>query len=98
MIKQESVDFSNYDLVDIVYLQSSKSYNGSKIIIPFYAFYKKIGIAENGNEIYAKTYVPAIQVSGYEEYFKSQEAMHNNWTHGASPAGFRRADAVGWKW
>lgn len=78
MIKQESVDFSNYDLVDIVYLQSSKSYNGSKIIIPFYAFYKKIGIAENGNEIYAKTYVPAIQVSGYEEYFKSQEAMHNN--------------------
>jgi hypothetical protein len=72
------VDFYNYDFVDIVYIQSVKPYEGPKNIIPFYAFYKKIGIAENGNEIYAKTYVPAIRVSGYEEYFKSQEAEHRN--------------------
>jgi len=44
--------------------------------IPFYAFYKQIGTAENGNLIYAKTYVPAIKVRGYEEYFESQIQNH----------------------
>lgn len=78
MAKQDKVNFYNYDFVDIVYIQSAKPYDGPKNIIPFYAFYKKIGIAKNGNEIYARTYVPAIRVSGYEEYFKSQEAEHQN--------------------
>ena len=78
MSEQAAVDFSDYDFVDIVYIQSVKLYEGPKDIIPFYAFYKKIGTAQNGNEIYAKTYVPAIRVSGYEEYFKSQEAEHRN--------------------
>ena len=78
MAEQDAVDFSDYDFVDIVYIQSRNPNQASKDIIPFYAFYKKIGIAENGNEIYAKTYVPAIRVSGYEEYFKSQEAEHRN--------------------
>lgn len=78
MAEQDAVDFTDYDFVDIVYIQSAKPYDGPKNIIPFYAFYKKIGIAQNGNEIYARTYVPAIQVSGYEEYFKSQEAQHKD--------------------
>lgn len=78
MAEQDAVDFSDYDFVDIVYIQSRNPNQASKDIIPFYAFYKKIGFAENGNEIYAKTYVPAIRVSGYEEYFKSQEAEHKN--------------------
>jgi hypothetical protein len=78
MAMQNKVNFQKYDFVDIVYIQSRNPNQASKDIIPFYAFYKKIGIAENGNEIYAKTYVPAIRVSGYEEYFKSQEAEHKN--------------------
>lgn len=78
MATQNKVNFLKYDFVDIVYIQSRNPNQASKDIIPFYAFYKKIGIAENGNEIYAKTYVPAIRVSGYEEYFKSQEAEHKN--------------------
>ena len=49
--------------------------------IPFYAFYKKIGIAQNGNTIYAKTYVAAIEAKGYEEYFKNQEKEHRNTIH-----------------
>ena len=47
--------------------------------IPFYAFYKNIGTSANGNTIYAKTYVPAIQVSGYEEYFESQKDNHRSY-------------------
>ena len=78
MSMQDKVNFRNYDFVDIVYIQSVKPYDGPKNIIPFYAFYKKIGTSENGNDIYAKTFVPAIQVSGYEEYFKSQEANHKD--------------------
>ena len=46
--------------------------------VPFYAFYKKIGTAENGNICYAKTYVAAIEVSGYKEYFESQKNYHKN--------------------
>ncbi len=66
MAAQEKVDFEGYDLVGIEYIGS----------IPFYAFYKNIGTARNGNIIYAKTFVPAIKVSGYEEYFESQKAYH----------------------
>ena len=78
MSMQEKVDFHNYDFVDIVYLSSYSRDLAPKEFLPFYAFYKKIGTAKNGNEIYALTYVPAIEVSGYEEYFKSQEANHRN--------------------
>lgn len=76
MQTQKSVDFTNYDYVELSYLSGSPN-NNTTTLIPFYAFYKKIGIAENGNEIYAKTYVPAIEVSGYETYFESQVAQHN---------------------
>ena len=44
--------------------------------VPFYAFYKKIGTAGNGNLIYARTYVPAFAVSGYREYFEKQKEAH----------------------
>lgn len=78
MAQQNAVDFSDYDFVDIVYIKETTDRGKPAALIPFYAFYKKIGIAENGNEIYAKTYVPAIRVSGYEEYFKSQESQHKD--------------------
>lgn len=78
MSQQSKVDFSDYDLVGIKYIRGDNIRNGTSEIIPFYAFYKKIGTAKNGNEIYAQTYVPAIEVSGYEEYFENQKEEHND--------------------
>lgn len=78
MRAQDKVSFEGYDFVDIEYVfgydEEGKLTDG----IPFYAFYKNIGKSENGNTIYAKTYVPAVQVSGYEEYFESQKDNHKN--------------------
>lgn len=78
MEAQDKVSFEGYDFVDIEYkfgYESAKPTDG----IPFYAFYKNIGESENGNTIYAKTYVPAVQVSGYKEYFESQVDEHNRY-------------------
>jgi hypothetical protein len=69
------VDFSEYTCVDIEYL-SDKRLN---LYIPFYAFYKYIGETAAGTGIYAKTYVPAVEIEGLEEYFKLQESNHPNW-------------------
>lgn len=77
MAQQNKVDFSDYDFVGIVYIRESDASDGTADVIPFYAFYKKIGTAKNGNEIYAQTFVPAIAVSGYEEHFKNQQAEHD---------------------
>jgi len=77
MAEQDKISFEGYDFVDLEYVfeyvidPTQASYG-----IPFYAFYKQIGTAENGNLIYAKTYVPAIKVRGYEEYFESQIQNH----------------------
>ena len=76
MASQPEVDFSNYTCVDIEYVSDG---NGN-MCIPFYAFYKCIGKNEHGIDTYGKTYVPAVQVSGYEEYFESQKENHrSNW-------------------
>ena len=78
MEAQNKISFEGYDFVDIEYkfgYESAKPTDG----IPFYAFYKNIGESENGNTIYAKTYVPAVQVSGYKEYFESQVDEHNRY-------------------
>ena len=81
MMAQDKIDFEGYDFVDIEYVFKYSDENGTPSIgIPFYAFYKNIGTSENGNTIYAKTYVPAIEVSGYKEYFESQKDNHrSNW-------------------
>ena len=76
MAEQEKVDFSTYDYVSLCYVSGKLEENDWQFI-PFYAFYKEIGIANNGNVIYARTYVPAVEVSGYEEYFQNQEAAHS---------------------
>jgi hypothetical protein len=79
MLAQDKIDFEGYDFVDIEYVFEYSNKNGTPSIwIPFYAFYKNIGTSENGNTIYAKTYVAAIEVSGYEEYFESQKGKHQN--------------------
>lgn len=70
------ISFKEYDYVGIKYIFKQDYYGNPTIGIPFYEFYKKIGTAENGNEIYAKTYVPAIEISGYEEYFMEQTKNH----------------------
>ncbi len=77
MARQHKISFRGYDFVDIEYVfgRDEKTY-APTVGIPFYAFYKKIGRSRNGNSIYAKTYVAAIEVSGYEEYFKKQASEH----------------------
>ncbi len=77
MKMQEKISFESYDFVDIEYVFERDYRSGSTMsAVPFYAFYKKIGTAENGNTVYAKTYVAAIELSGYEAYFEAQEAYH----------------------
>lgn len=67
------VDFTDYDAVSFTYYWSSAALSAGKTpYIPFYVFYKQIGTAKNGNNIYAKTYVPAVYVSGLEAYFRNQ--------------------------
>ncbi len=70
--QQEPVDFTDYDYVSFSY----SIYNNKEI--PFYAFYKNIGASENGNMIFAYTYVPAVEVEGYEEYFENKHANHSS--------------------
>lgn len=74
MAAQPEVDFSDYNYVAIEYV-----YNESgELCIPFYAFYKYLSETEQGIKTYAKTYVAAIEVSGYEEYFEGQKGKHQN--------------------
>ena len=80
MTMQGAVSFENYDFVGLEYLydwETEPEYRRT-IGIPFYVFYKDIGTAENGNQIYAKTYVPAIEVSGLKEYFEAQKKEHKS--------------------
>ena len=79
MENQDKVNFQGYDFVGFEYLPGLKyedlHYTPTSVF-PFYTFYKKLYTAENGNDVYAKTYVCAVQLSGYEEYFESQVAEH----------------------
>lgn len=70
MANQPAVDFSDYDAVSLEYVAAPDSPGQkSRLSLPFYAFYKYIGENEYGIPTYAKTYVPAIEISGLEEYF-----------------------------
>ena len=70
------VDFSSYDHVGFQYLQDAEK--GSNLILPFYAFYKKINETPDGTITYAKTYVCAIQIPGMEAYFGILEWIHGS--------------------
>ena len=76
MSQQDQVSFMHYDYVGIEYKFGLFEAKDTTMGIPFYAFYKNIGTAQNGNKIYAKTYVPAIEVEGYEEYFEALHEKH----------------------
>ena len=70
MASQDKVSFEDYDKVGLVYFEG----------MPFYAFFKNLQYkSTNGNITYARTLVPAVEVSGYEEYFEAQEAFHNGY-------------------
>ena len=71
---QTPVDFSDYDFVDLEYIKSFEE----NIIIPFYAFYKYTGENWYGTKTYAKTYVPAIELEGLDEYFANQVKSHQD--------------------
>ena len=76
MAAQPEVDFSDYTCVEVEYVSDLND----ELCVPFYAFYKYIGKNNYGTDTYAKTYVPAIEVSGYDEYFESQKDSHRkNW-------------------
>lgn len=75
MKQQNQVSFEDYDFVDLEYVFAG-NYDRSDLGIPFYAFYKLMGEDGKGTLIYAKTYVPAIEVKGYVEYFQGQERDH----------------------
>ncbi len=95
MEMQEAVDFSDYDFVGMTYIFGSAKYYDSvakkfkpqnSTGIPFYVFYKQLELeCQNGNLTYAKTYVPAIKVSGLKEYFESQEKEHRSNVNVAYP-------------
>lgn len=78
MAAQDKISFEDYDHVDIEYVFTDYhiGYNDPAMAIPFYAFYKSIGTSKNGNTIYAKTFVCAIELSGYDEFFESQKQQH----------------------
>lgn len=79
MEAQEKVSFEDYDYVELTYIfDMRENEKTTDLGVPFYAFYKKIGTAQNGNEIYAITYVPAIPIDGLDAYFQEQIAYHSN--------------------
>ncbi len=75
MAAQEAVSFDEYDYVDLEYIRDLDGDPARSV--PFYAFYKRIGVSENGEILYAKTYVCAVEVKGLAEYFEGQAAKHN---------------------
>lgn len=88
MAQQDPVDFTQYDFVGLTYLSNryEELSETTKITaIPFYVFYKYIGESENGNQSYAMTYVPAIELSGWDEYFENQIQDHENYEEWIEP-------------
>jgi hypothetical protein len=75
MAEQKKVDFTEYDAVSFEYVHGK---NG--MIVPFYTFYKHLGASTSDKtgtiQEYAKTYVPAVEIEGLEEYFDMQTEKH----------------------
>lgn len=65
--------YIGYDYVSMEYIGG---YNDGDLTLPYYVFYKNTGTTKNGKMIFSKSYVPAIKVTGYEEYFENKHAQH----------------------
>ena len=76
MSHQAKVDFYDYDHVSYVYVRGY-DIEGKNLVVPFYAFYKKIGQLDDGTVKYAKTYVCAVEVPDLEEYFEKKAEEHH---------------------
>lgn len=71
------VSFEQYDFVGLEYVFQTEGKEGRATVgMPFYVFYKETGVSDNGNTIFAKAYVPAIEIGGCVEYFEKQQAKH----------------------
>ncbi len=69
---QEEVSFDRYDAVALEYLVG-----GNGQAVPFYAFYKEMNEDEStGVKQFAKTYVPAVDIEGLENYFDRYHLTH----------------------
>ncbi len=79
MAEQAKVDFEGYDYVGLEYVFGKDNNYYDTVGIPFYVFYKLIETEELETHTvytYAKTYVPAVKVRGWDKYFKMQQAKH----------------------
>ena len=77
MNSQGKISFEDYDFVGFKYMYGyTNDKRVYRVAAPFYEFYKEIGITENGNKIYAKTYVAAFEVEGMDVYFNNQMSQH----------------------
>ena len=74
MAEQGEVSFDGYDAVKLVYVEGGEDLTE---LVPFYAFFKAIRTTDGGT-VYARTYVPAVEVSGLEEYFNAQQQFHSS--------------------
>lgn len=70
---EKYVDFSEYDAVGYVYLYNLGTGN---YVVPFYEFYKKLDYDGEGVSMYAKTYVCAIELSGWKTYAENLLRKH----------------------
>ncbi len=85
---QAAVDFTDYDYVSLSYFFEGYTMTNKdkpRVALPVYVFYKYIGKAQNGNLTYAYTYVPAIEVSGMEEYFQHRLERYHSQTVTSAP-------------
>lgn len=79
MSQQDKVDFEGYDYVGLEYVFGQDYHYYNTVGVPFYVFYKLIKTEELETHTvytYAKTYVPAVKVSGLDEYFEMQKEKH----------------------
>jgi len=79
MAEQAKVDFEGYDYVGLEYVFGKDNNYYDTVGVPFYVFYKLIETEELETHTvytYAKTYVPAVKVSGLDEYFELQKEKH----------------------
>ncbi len=78
--EQAKIDFEEYDYVGFEYIgceDVTVSSQNRGLSVPFYAFYKKLRTLENGNVIYAKTYVCAVDLPDLQEYFAEQAKLYH---------------------
>lgn len=78
MASQDEVDFEGYDFAELTYIINYDDDGRATGALPFYRFYKQIGRSQNGNLTYAVTHVPAVEVTGYREYFEKQKESHRS--------------------